>query len=93
MCYECRNRCCRIHPLDRSCEIHVDLLQPMLRFSSRHAEQPGKPGHLTLRHEDDFWLVGFADAVTRVPDSLGLRYLDLLVRQPGRNGTRARPSS
>jgi len=48
------------------------------------AEQPGKPGHLTLRHEDDFWLVGFADAVTRVPDSLGLRYLDLLVRQPGR---------
>ena len=26
------------------------------------AEQPRKPGHLTLRHEDDFWLVGFADA-------------------------------
>ena len=49
------------------------------------AEQPRKPGHLTLRHEDDFWLVGFADAVTRVPDSLGLRYLDLLVRQPGRD--------
>jgi hypothetical protein len=36
-------------------------------------EQPRKPGRLTLRHEDDFWLVGFADAVTRVPDSLGLR--------------------
>ena len=43
------------------------------------------PAHLTLRHEDDFWLVGFADAVTRVPDSLGLRYLDLLIRQPGRD--------
>ena len=48
------------------------------------AEQPRKPGHLTLRHEDDFWLVGFADTVTRVPDSLGLRYLDLLIRHPGR---------
>ena len=48
-------------------------------------EQPRKPGHLSLRHEDDFWLVGFADAVTRVPDSLGLRYLDLLIRQPGRD--------
>src|SRR5690348_12162527 len=48
-------------------------------------EQPRKPGRLTLRHEDDFWLVGFADALTRVPDSLGLRYLDLLVRQPGRD--------
>jgi AAA ATPase-like protein len=40
---------------------------------------------LTLRREDDFWLVGFADAVTRVPDSLGLRYLDLLIRHPGRD--------
>ena len=39
---------------------------------------------LTLRREDDFWLVGFVGAVTRIPDSLGLRYLDLLVRNPGR---------
>ena len=44
------------------------------------AEKPGKPGDLTLHREDDFWLVGFAGAVTRVPDSLGLRYLDLAVR-------------
>ena len=36
-------------------------------------------------NEDDLWLVAFADAVTRVPDSLGLRYLDLLIRQPGRD--------
>ena len=49
------------------------------------AEQPREPGDLTLRQEDDFWLVGFADTVTRVPDSLGLRYLDLLIRQPGRD--------
>ena len=39
---------------------------------------------LTLDREDDFWLIGYADARTRVPDSLGLRYLDLLVRNPGR---------
>jgi hypothetical protein len=48
-------------------------------------DQPGQPGNvLTLKRDEDSWLVGFAEAVTRVPDSLGLRYLDLLVRQPGR---------
>jgi hypothetical protein len=48
-------------------------------------DQPDQAGSvLTLNREDDFWLVGFADAVTRVPDSLGLRYLDLLARNLGR---------
>jgi hypothetical protein len=48
-------------------------------------DQSGQPGNvLTLKRDEDSWLVGFAGAVTRVPDSLGLRYLDLLVRQPGR---------
>jgi hypothetical protein len=48
-------------------------------------DQPGRAtSGLTLNREDDFWLVDFAGAVTRIPDSLGLRYLDLLVRQPGR---------
>ena len=47
-------------------------------------DKPGQPGDLTLHREDDFWLVGFADADARVPDSLGLRYLDLLIRYPGR---------
>src|SRR6202035_2247906 len=48
-------------------------------------DQPGQPGNvLTLKRDEDFWLVGFAGAVTRVPDSLGLRYLDLLIRHPGR---------
>jgi non-specific serine/threonine protein kinase len=46
-------------------------------------DQPG-PGTLTLTREDDFWLVRYAGARTRIPDSLGLRYLDLLVRNPGR---------
>jgi AAA ATPase domain len=47
--------------------------------------QPGEPGStLTLTREDGFWLVGYADARAWVPDSLGLRYLDLLVRNPGR---------
>ncbi|HEU5393142.1 MAG TPA: hypothetical protein VFV73_45410, partial [Streptosporangiaceae bacterium] len=53
--------------------------------------RPGRPEQpataVTLRHEDDFWLVGFAGAVTRVPDSLGLRYLDLLIRNPSRELT------
>ena len=46
--------------------------------------RPGS-GVLTLNREDGFWLIGLAGARTRVPDSLGLRYLDLLVRQPGRD--------
>jgi hypothetical protein len=48
-------------------------------------DQPGQPGNvLTLKRDEDSWLVGFVGAVTRVPDSLGLRYLDLLIRHPGR---------
>jgi hypothetical protein len=39
---------------------------------------------LTLNREDDFWLIGYANARARVPDSLGLRYLGLLIRNPGR---------
>lgn len=54
-----------------------------------HAAEPlphvplGQPGP-TLNREDDFWLIGYGDGRARVPDSLGLRYLDLLVRNPGR---------
>jgi hypothetical protein len=47
------------------------------------AGRPG-PGDLTLTWEDAVWGVGYAGERTRLPDSLGLRYLDLLVRQPGR---------
>jgi len=50
------------------------------------ADHPG-PGGLTLTREDAFWAVGYAGGRTRLPDSLGLRYLDLLVRQPGRELT------
>jgi hypothetical protein len=49
---------------------------------------PDRPGRvLVMNREDDFWLIGYAAAVTRVPDSLGLRYLDQLVRNPGRELT------
>jgi hypothetical protein len=47
------------------------------------AGRPG-PGDLTLTREDAVWSVGYAGERTRLPDSLGLHYLDLLVRQPGR---------
>jgi hypothetical protein len=49
-------------------------------------DQPDKPAPaaLTLNREDEFWIIGYAGARTRMPDSLGLRYLDLLVRNPGR---------
>lgn len=50
------------------------------------ADRPG-PGGLTLDREDAFWVAGYAGERTRMPDSLGLRYLDLLVRQPGRELT------
>jgi hypothetical protein len=52
-------------------------------------DQPGKPplAALTLNREGDFWLISYAHALVRAPDSLGLRYLDLLVRSPGRELT------
>ena len=37
-------------------------------------DQPDQPTSiLTLNREDDFWLIGYRDALARVPDSLGLR--------------------
>ena len=49
-------------------------------------DQPDKPSPaaLTLNREDDFWIISYAGARARMPDSLGLRYLDPLVRSPGR---------
>ena len=65
--------------------IAVDCGMTKLLAVLDRPDPPDQPGSvLTLHREDDFWLVGFADAVTRVPDSLGLRYLDLLIGHPGR---------
>jgi AAA ATPase domain len=49
-------------------------------------DQPRKPapGTLALNRDGDYWLIGYGDALVRAPDSLGLRYLDLLIRNPGR---------
>jgi hypothetical protein len=64
--------------------IAVDCGMTKLLAVLDRPDPPDQPGSvLTLHREDDFWLVGFADAVTRVPDSLGLRYLDLLISHPG----------
>jgi hypothetical protein len=37
-----------------------------------------------LEREGGYWAIRHAGTVARLPDSLGLRYLDLLVRNPGR---------
>jgi hypothetical protein len=47
------------------------------------SEQP-VPAGLTVTREDAVWVIAYAGEHTRLPDSLGLRYLSLLVRQPGR---------
>jgi len=49
-------------------------------------DQPGKPapGVLDVNRDGDYWLIGYGDALVRAPDSLGLRYLDLLIHNPGR---------
>ena len=65
--------------------IAVDCGMTKLLAALDQPDQPDQPvGALTLNREDDFWLIGYAGAHARVPDSLGLRYLDLLVRNPGR---------
>jgi hypothetical protein len=42
------------------------------------------PGRVTLEREGGYWAIRHAGTVARLPDSLGLRYLDLLIRNPGR---------
>ena len=42
--------------------IAADCGMTRLLAALDQAEQPRKPGYLTLQQEDDFWLVGFADA-------------------------------
>jgi hypothetical protein len=59
--------------------------QPHQQDQQDQQGRPDDPGSaLTLTREDGFWLVGYGATRARVPDSLGLRYLDLLVRSPGR---------
>jgi tetratricopeptide (TPR) repeat protein len=40
-------------------------------------------GAVMLEREGGYWAVRHAGTVARLPDSLGLRYLDLLIRNPG----------
>src|SRR4029077_4882918 len=47
-------------------------------------QQATTGGPVTLEREGGYWAVRHAGTVTRLPDSLGLRYLDLLIRNPGR---------
>jgi hypothetical protein len=56
----------------------------LLAAFDRPDQRDGPGSALTLTREDGFWLVSYAGAPARVPDSLGLRYLGLLVRNAGR---------
>jgi hypothetical protein len=47
-------------------------------------QQATTAGPLRLEREGGYWAVRHASTVARLPDSLGLRYLDLLIRNPGR---------
>ena len=40
------------------------------------------PGSLTLTREDGYWLLTYGSTLARLTDSLGLRYLHLLVSNP-----------
>jgi hypothetical protein len=47
-------------------------------------QQPATAGPVMLEREGGYWAVRHAGTVARLPDSLGLRCLDLLIRNPGR---------
>jgi hypothetical protein len=47
-------------------------------------QQATSAGPVMLEREGGYWAVRHAGTVDRLPDSLGLRYLDLLIRNPGR---------
>jgi len=71
--------------LAEACAVAADCgMTRLLAALSRRGPEEEPATAFTLRREDDSWLAGFAGAVTRLPDSLGLRYLDLLLRSPGR---------
>jgi tetratricopeptide (TPR) repeat protein len=48
-------------------------------------QQATTAGPVRLEREGGYWAVRHASTVARLPDSLGLRYLDLLIRNPGRD--------
>jgi AAA ATPase domain len=57
----------------------------MTKLAAAPGQPPPASGRgLSLNREDDYWLIGYAGQHARVPDSLGLRYLNLLIRNPGR---------
>jgi hypothetical protein len=56
----------------------------MTKLAAAPGPPPASGRGLSLNREDDYWLIGYAGQRARVPDSLGLRYLDLLIRNPGR---------
>jgi hypothetical protein len=47
-------------------------------------QQAATAGAVTMEREGEYWAVRHAGSVARLPDSVGLRYLDLLIRNPGR---------
>lgn len=47
-------------------------------------QQAVTAGLVMLEREGEYWAVRHADTVDRLPDSLGLCYLDVLLRNPGR---------
>ena len=47
-------------------------------------QQATTAGAVTLEREGAYWAVRHAGTVARLPESLGLSYLDLLIRNPGR---------
>ena len=47
-------------------------------------QQAATAGPVMLEREGGYWAVRHASTVARLPDSLGLRYLDLLIRNPDR---------
>jgi non-specific serine/threonine protein kinase len=47
-------------------------------------QQAATADAVTLEREGGYWAVRHAGTVARLPDSVGLRYLDLLIRNPSR---------
>jgi len=58
----------------------------MTKLAAILSEQQAAPAvAVSLEREGGYWAVRHADALTRLPDSRGLRYLDVLIRNPGRD--------
>ena len=72
-----------VRRFDRPCSIATDAVAHIQQVPRGKLPDDAEIGAV-LRRQDHFWTVVYGDRTVLVRDALGLRYLELLLRHPGR---------